>query len=116
MVIKYLTISGSVMVIGPPFLICSSKRGITLPLLNKTLQNLTPVNLVLFLFAQTYINFSVILLVAPITLEGLIALSEEIKIKSLTLYLIAVSAKFSVPITLFFTASSIFSSIKGTCL
>ena len=55
-------------------------------------------------------------LVVPITLVGFTALSVEICTNRLTPYLSASWARFRVPKTLFFTASSGTGSISGTCL
>ena len=116
-VMKYLIISGWVTVTGPPFFICSLKRGITDPFEPKTFPNLTATNSVYSLFlAIDWIISSQTLFEAPMTLVGLTALSVDIKTNFLTLYLFADIATFKVPKTLFFTASSGSVSIKGTCL
>ena len=55
-------------------------------------------------------------LVAPITLVGFTALSVEISTNRSAPYRSAELATLKVPNTLFFTASSGLSSIRGTCL
>ena len=55
-------------------------------------------------------------LVAPITLEGLMALSVETSSTLLAPYLTAVVATSNVPSTLLRTASRTFVSMRGTCL
>ena len=59
---------------------------------------------------------SAIRFVAPMMLEGLTALSEEIIRKFETRYSQAAFTRFQVPRTLFFTASMTCASIIGTCL
>ena len=62
-------------------------------------------------------QISASLLLAPITLVGLTALSLDIKTKLRLLYIInAICAIKKVPKTLFLTLSQIFSSTKDTCL
>ena len=96
---KYLTISWSVTVTGPPFFICSLKRGTTEEEEPKTFPNLTIENLVFILLGAFSCCLAKLckinsenLLVAPITFVGLTALSVEIKTKLLTFPLIAGAA------------------------
>ena len=102
--------------IGPPFLICSLKIGITEPLEPSTLPNLTAANFVLYLLPFDCKIISVKRFEAPIAFVGFTALSVEIIINLSTSFSIATSITFFVPKTLFFIASCGRRSIKGTCL
>ena len=100
-----------------PFSTCFLNNGITEPLEFKTFPKRTAENLVCFDFSDfSYTYISQQRLLAPITLIGSTALSVEISTNLSALYFSAKSATFSVPFTLFLTASSGLSSIKGTCL
>ena len=86
MVIKYLVISMSVTVTGPPFCICSLNRGITEPLEPITLPNLTIHKLVEFCYFESACKISLAhLFEAHIVLVGFTALSVEINTKVSTL-------------------------------
>ncbi|MNI74937.1 hypothetical protein D3C73_1310530 [compost metagenome] len=88
----------------------------TLPRLPKTLPNRTAENLVGLEVLRLCTYISAIRLVAPITLVGLTALSEEINTNRSAPYLSAQSATLRVPKTLFLMASAGLRSIRGTCL
>src|SRR5699024_6449743 len=115
-VIKYLMISGCVTVTGPPSLICFLNNGITDPFDPKTFPNLTATYSVFdfLLYVCTIISHN--RFVAPMMFVGFTALSVDIKINFFVLYLSAAFTTFSVPKTLFFTASLGLSSINSTCL
>ena len=103
--IKYLVASGWVTVTGPPFAICFSNRGTTLPVEFKTFPNLTTIKRVLdFVFKLCTIS-SANRFEAPIILEGLTALSVDIKTKLLTPFSLEIRAIDSVPNTLLETAT-----------
>ena len=108
--------SGWVSVTGPPLAIWLRNSGITLPLEPSTLPKRTAMYSVWLRRAMYCTISSVMRLVAPITLVGLTALSVDSCTYCFTPYLSAQSATFSVPPTLFFTASAGLSSISGTCL
>ena len=107
---------GSVTVTGPPASICFLNSGMTEPLLPSTLPKRTATKSVCERSLYDWIIISQILLVAPMTLVGLTALSVEIITNLPTPYLSAIFATFHVPTTLFLTASFGLSSISGTCL
>jgi len=90
--------------------------GITLPLLPRTLPNLTVVYVVVLSCESDWTNNSAALLVAPITLVGLTALSVDIMTKFSTAKRLAFSANILVPKMLLVTASIGLYSIIGTCL
>ena len=69
--------SGWVSVSGPPFLICDSNRGMTLPWEPSTLPKRTATHCIFVLRAKLWMSISVTRLVAPMTLVGLTALSVE---------------------------------------
>ena len=83
------------------------KIGITDPLELITFPNLTEKNLEVLVLLQLSNIFSQYLFVIPIILIGLTALSELIKQKNSTLFLIATSQVFKVLSRLFFIAESI---------
>jgi len=112
---KYLCISGCVMVTGPPAAICFLNSGITLPLLPNTLPKRTETNRVP-LFCNEFTASSASLLVTPMMLVGRTALSVEIITKSSSPCSAAPRAVLYVPNTLFSTASNMCASIIGTCL
>ncbi len=87
-----------------------------LPALPSTFPNLTATNSVWLLLSIVWIIISAMRLVAPITLVGLTALSDEMSTKLFAPYSSAHRATFNVPNTLFFTASRTFDSKRGTCL
>src|SRR5690606_25432251 len=110
MVIKYLMMSGCVIVIGPPSSICFVKSGTTEPFEPNTFPNLVVINLVLLDFSSWHLwcndctYFSAIRFEAPITLLGFTALSVETITNLSTLYSQAKSATFFDPNTLVKTA------------
>ena len=118
MVIKYRSMSGEVTVTGPPFFICSIKRGRIEPRDPKTLPNLTNIKFAESdaVRAASRTSFSDKSLLTPYTLTGSTALSVEISTKRFTPCRAAASSRFCVPNTLFATAATGFSSIMGTCL
>ena len=87
----------SVMVIGPPFAICSLNTGITLPLEPNTFPKRTAENFVHPASFNPVTIISAIRFVAPMTFGGLFALSVETMTKFLTLAALAASATFLVP-------------------
>ena len=101
---------------GPPRSICFLKSGTTLPADPRTLPNRTAVKRVTDLRARSRTISSATRLVAPITLAGWTALSVEIRTNRSAPQASAIRAAFSVPNTLFLTASSGASSISGTGL
>lgn len=104
------------MVIGPPLLICSLNKGMTLPRLPSTFPKRTAQNFVFpVLFKFVMIN-SATRFVAHIILGGFTALSVEIITKLATFAAFAASAVFFVPNILFLIADCGLYSIKGTCL
>ena len=78
---KYRSTSGWVTVTGPPRAICFWNSGTTLPRLPRTFPNRTQENFVALRAAMSWMMISPIFLVAPMTLVGLTALSEEMKMK-----------------------------------
>jgi hypothetical protein len=117
---KYLIISGSVTVTGPPSWICFLNKGKAEPEDPNTLPNLTIVNFVLIgLLESKAIDCNIISanrFDAPIILVGLTALSVEIKTKVSTRVSMAALTHDKVPKMLFLTPSKGFSSTRGTCL
>ncbi len=86
--------------IGPPFLICSLKIGITDPLEPKTLPNLVDAKtgpLFLILLLAAVIRRSPINLLVPMTLVGFTALSELVNITFSTLFSDAALMIFCTP-------------------
>ncbi|OPZ63360.1 MAG: hypothetical protein BWY85_01747 [Firmicutes bacterium ADurb.Bin506] len=108
--------SGWVTVTGPPSAICLRKMGTTLPLLPSTLPKRTAMNLVLLVTPMLCTTISAVRLLMPMADTGFTALSVEIITKRFTPCLSATLATFLVPNTLFVSASSGFSSMRGTCL
>ena len=106
----------SVSVTGPPAAICRLNSGMTEPLLPSTLPKRVALKLVLLPPARLSTIISHMRLVAPITLVGLTALSVEIIVNFFTPCFSEISTMFSVPNTLFLTASQQLCSISGTCL
>src|SRR4029077_15673560 len=91
--------------------------GTTLPLLPRTLPKRTETHLVSPVPGRRAETIrSQTRLVAPITLVGLTALSEEIIERLRTLWQRAAHTRFQVPRMLLRTASSTCDSIMGTCL
>ena len=113
---KYRVQSRCVTVSGPPRAICSLKIGTTLPADPSTFPNRTAVTFVREVRARSRTTSSATRFVAPITEEGFTALSVEMRTKRFAPHASAARATWSVPNTLFFTASSGASSISGTCL
>src|SRR5258708_4898498 len=87
----------------------------TLPLDPSTFPNRTDTQRIPFAGREETIS-SPSLLVAPMILVGLTALSDEISTKFLQPVFSAKSNSATKPSTLFFTASCTFHSIIGTCL
>ena len=108
--------SGWVSVTGPPARICCSKSGTTLPWEPSTFPKRTAVNSVSVWALRASMIISARRLVAPMTLVGLTALSVEMSTKRFTPWRTAACAVSHVPNTLFFTAWSGQSSMRGTCL
>ena len=93
---------GCVTVTGPPDLICSVNLGITDPLLPGTFPSRTvPYFVFGNLFCNCWISSPAILLLTPIILVGLTALSVEINTKEKALSIPEASATTDVPVTLF---------------
>src|SRR4029078_3705816 len=106
MVMKYRTMSGWVMVTGPPDSICALNFGTTEPLDARTLPNRTDMNRVILRSGLVELANSASRalqyiaakrLVAPRTETGSIALSVEIITIAATLAAIAASATFTDP-------------------
>lgn len=81
---KNRVISGCVTVTGPPWAICCSNRGTTLPLLPRTLPNRTATNSVSLRRFIICTTISHRRLDAPMMLVGFTALSVEISTKRFT--------------------------------
>src|SRR6185369_3519019 len=90
----------SVTVTGPPASICSWNRGITLPLLPRTLPKRTVLHFVLKYLDTDCTYISATLFVAPITFVGFTALSVETMTKFSALHWHAASTTFFDPNTL----------------
>ncbi len=93
-------ISGSVIVTGPPAAICRLNSGITEPRESRTLPNRVDANMGpserrMALLAD--MSRSAMSLEVPITLVGLTALSDEVNNTRLTLFMLAASITFWLP-------------------
>ena len=94
---KYRVIRRSVMVIGPPFAICSLNKGTTLPRLPKTFPKRTAANKVFPSSFKLVTIISATRFVAPMTFGGFTALSVETITNLATPAAFAASATFLVP-------------------
>ena len=113
---KNRVILKSVIVIGPPALICSIKYGITLPFDPMTFPPRIHTNFVCSLRSfACMITFSPTDLVMPYKLIGSTALSVDTSMTFLTLFKIHALTILLVPIIFVFIASWGWSSQIGTC-
>ena len=115
MVMKNRRVSGWVTVTGPPFRICLRNSGRMLPREPSTFPKRTTRNCLPPFPSRSTIS-SARSFEAPYTLCGSTALSVETSTNLSTPALRAASTTFFVPKTLFFTASTGFASMRGTCL